>query len=286
MIRKSIILPVLAFALASLACSINFNFPGRQVKTGPTRTEDINIPFLDADDVGVNLALGVGELTINPGAEDALIDGTITYNVEDFKPDVKVENDRVTIEQGTLTFDGIPSFDEDVENDWDLAFGTNPITLRVNGGAYVGKYELGGLSIKSLYIQDGAADVELSFSEPNLVEMGLLDYQTGASVVKFRQLGNANLSTLLISSGVGSYTLDFSGELQRDANVIIKSGLSTVDIIVPKGVPTEVTFEGGLKNISTSGDWKKSGDIYVQSGEGPKLTITIEMRAGNLELSN
>jgi hypothetical protein len=287
MLRKPILFLLPVFLLTGLACSVNLNLPTTQIKTGPLVTEEINIPIPDASDVDLTLSLGAGELTLNPGAESGLVEGTISYNVPDFKPDTTEEDGRIALEQGDLNIQGIPQFDEEVENNWDLSLGTTPMTLRINAGAYVGKYDLGGLSLENVYVSDGAADVNLDFSAPNLIEMGVLDYSTGASNLTLSNLANANFSTLIFSSGAGNYTLDFSGEFQRDANAKIEAGLSTVRILVPEGLNVTLTFDGGLTNVSARGNWEKLNDTtYVQTGEGPTLTITVEMGAGNLELDN
>jgi hypothetical protein len=287
MFHKSFYFPLLVLIFASLACSVNVKLPMTEIKTGPLVTEEISVPVPDADDVDLTLALGAGELTLNPNAESGLIEGTVKYNVPDFKPEITTQGGNITIEQGELSIEGIPQFDEDVENSWDLKLGTAPMTLRVNAGAYVGKYDLGGLSLENLYISDGAADVSLDFSALNLVEMGILDYTTGASKVTLTNLANANFSTLVFESGAGNYTLDFSGELQRDANVKIDSGLSTVRIIVPEDMNVKLIFDGGLTNVSPRGNWEQlDNGSYFQAGEGPTLTITVNMGAGNLELLN
>ena len=287
MFRKTLFFPLAILILASLACLVDVNLPSTEVKTGPLVTEEISIPVPDASDVDVTLSLGAGELTLNPGAESGLVEGTISYNVPDFKPEITEENGTIVIEQGELNISGIPQFDEDVENQWDLKLGTTPMTLRINAGAYVGKYDLGGLSLENLYVSDGAADVVLDFSALNPVEMGILDYSTGASNVTLTHLANANFATLVFKSGAGNYTLDFSGELQQDANVKIDSGLSTVRIVVPENMNVKLVFDGGLTNVSTNGNWESNGnDTYSQAGEGPTLTITVDMGAGNLELDN
>ncbi len=285
--KKPYFLSLLVLLLASLACSVNINWPTTQVKTGPLVTEAVQIPVPDAEDVDLSLALGAGELTLNPNGEKGLVDGTVAYNVPDFKPVITVQNGNISLEQGNLNIEGIPKFDEEVENQWDLKLGSTPMTLRIKAGAYVGKYDLGGLSLKNLFISDGAADVQLDFSAPNLEEMGMLDYSTGASNVTLTNLANANFAALVFKSGAGNYTLDFSGEFQRDANVKIDAGLSTVHIIVPEGMNVKLIFEGGLTNVATTGNWEKLSDTsYVQVGEGPTLTITVNIGAGNLELSN
>jgi hypothetical protein len=72
--------------------------------------------------------------------------------------------------------------------------------------------------------------------------------------------------------------------LQRDAVVTIESGISQVVIIVPEGLPASVNFNGGLTSVTKSSRWTQSGNTYTQPGEGLKLTINVEMGAGNLEL--
>ncbi len=143
---------------------------------------------------------------------------------------------------------------------------------------------MGGLSLTNLTVQDGAANVELSFSELNQVEMSTLRYETGASDVQLSGLANANFSILDFSSGAGDYKLDFSGELQRDASIKISSGLSNITIVVPEGVHAVVTVDSGASNVNTGSGWSRNGNVYEQDGEGPTLTFVIEIGAGNVTL--
>jgi hypothetical protein len=158
--------------------------------------------------------------------------------------------------------------------------------LTVEAGAYDGKLELGGLALKSLTVKDGAANVDLSFSEPNQTEMSILRYETGASDVKLIGLANANFSTLTFSGGAGNYTLDFSGELQGDAVVTITSGFGNVSLVIPEDVDAVVTVEGAAMNISHGSSWSQNGQKYVQDGYGSTLTIVVKMAAGNLVLTD
>ena len=50
------------------------------------------------------------------------------------------------------------------------------MNLVIKAGAYEGNFELGGLSIHSLEVTDGASKVDVSFSKPNLVEMTTFKY--------------------------------------------------------------------------------------------------------------
>jgi hypothetical protein len=161
-----------------------------------------------------------------------------------------------------------------------------PLDLTVQAGAYEGNLEQGGLALKSLTVRDGASHVDVSFLEPNQTEMSLLRYETGASDVKLKDLANANFSTLTFSGGAGNYTLDFGGELQRDATATIEAGFGNLSLVVPEDVNAVVTVEGTAINISSGSGWTQNGQKYTQKGSGPSLTILVKMAAGNLVITH
>jgi len=274
---------IMTLALATLACGGNINVP-KPPQPGPDVTDEINVPYPDAGEVNLKLSFGAGELTLNPGAE-LLVDGTATYNYDELKPETIVDGGDIEVQVGDGNFKIFPNLD-DLKNEWDLKLGSQPMNLNIDSGAYEGKFELGGLALTRLDISDGASNVELSFSEPNLVEMSTFTYNTGASDVSMTGLANANFSLFDFSSGAGDYTLDFSGELQRDASIKIESGLSNVILVIPDGVNAVVTVEEGLSNVNAGSGWSRSGNDYVQNGEGNTLTFVIEMGAGNLTLTH
>jgi len=274
-----------ALSLASLACGIRILV--NKFKTGPTQTEEINIPLPDEDETPqLYLNFGAGELSIEPGDDDALLTGTATFNVEDLRPDVDSNGSDITLRQGNEDFTGFSTIEGNIKNTWELFLGSMPVKLDIKAGAYDGTFEFGGLAIEKLVIQDGAANVRMSFSEPNTTEMSLLRYETGASDVTLSELANANFSEMEFRGGAGDYTLDFTGELQQDADVLIESGVSSITIIVPEGMNVELTFEGGLTSVKASGDWEQKGTRYLQDGEGPTLVIRVRMGAGDLKLEN
>ena len=276
---------IAALSVAMLACTFTFNPQIQGVTIVLPETIEIEIPAPDSEQVTeVKLEFGVGELNIDPGDSDYLVSGTATYNVEEFEPEVTATERRVKISQQVDDVNLIPVLGDELENRWDLALGSFPMELDIAAGGYQGEFNLGGIPLRELRIAEGAAKTDVSFSEPNPVEMDTLRYDTGASQATLTGLANANFREMDFRSGAGDYRLDFSGELQRDADVSIKSGLSSIVIIVPEGTPATVRFEGGLVNVDRSGSWRISGGLYTLPGDGPELTITVEMGAGNLEL--
>lgn len=272
------------FICVTLACSLSFDLPVDEITTGETVTEPVQINLPEGSP-RINLTFGAGELSVAPGAASGTITGTATYNVSDLKPDVEIEGETVTISTGNFEITGIPNMDEDIENKWDLQIGNNPLELKINAGAYKGEYELGGLAITSLEVTDGASDVKLAFSTPNLVDMETFRYVTGASKLELEGLSNANFESMTFRGGAGDFKLDFSGQLKKDATVQIESGLSRIEVVIPETMSARVVFRGGLTSINASSAWDKSGEEYTHKGIGPTLTIYVDMAAGDFKLA-
>ena len=282
--NAKILTAILVLALASVACSINIDLPN-QPTPGPEVTDQISVPVPGAGTTRLELDFSAGDLTISPGAGAELVRGTATYNLPALRPEITTSGVDVRIKQGDFEIDSLPSY-RGLVNKWNLQLGDSPLDLTVGAGAYEAEYELGGLSLSSLYIKDGAADVKLAFSSPNRIEMGVLRYETGASKVDLEGLANANFHTLVFDSGAGDYLLDFSGDLKRDATITIRSGLSNIVLRIPNTVNATVMVDSGLSNVSSSGSWDKSGDRYMQVGSGPSLTFVVDMGAGLLKLTD
>ena len=285
MIRK--LLPVLlVLALSTIACGFHINVPINMVTPGPMQTDQIDIPLPTdpTQTMDLSLGFGAGTLNLHPGA-NAVVSGTAKYNIADFKPIVTVNGSTARVEQGNWHLKGIPDL-SNIKNTWDLSLGKQPLNLSIEAGAYHAEYQFGGLALTNLTVKDGASDVKLDFDSPNLSEMSLLSYETGASNVSLTGLGNANFSSLLFHSGAGNFTLDFTGSLKQDGSVNIETGVSNTTLVIPTGVPAQLTVEGGLSNVTFGSSWSKNGNTYSQSGSGPQLTIVVKIGAGNLTLTH
>ncbi len=278
--REFSLAAIAAFVLASLACSTTINIPTLQ--TGPTQTVTINEPPPSGGAVAnVTIKMGAGTMTLSGGAS-GLAQGTIQYNVADWKPAITRNGDTLTLEQNQQNVSGIPT--QNVVNDWNIKLGGTPMNLNLQAGAYKGSVDLGGLRLRQLDVQDGASQATVKFSAPNPEPMDELSYKTGASNITLLNLANANFSQMTFQGGAGNYTLDFGGTLQRDATVSIRAGVSGLTIRVPASTAAQVTVTGGLKNVTAQAPWTGSGDTYKTSGTGKGLAITVEMGLGNLNL--
>ncbi len=274
-----------ALSLATLACSVNVDMGNQATpQIGPTQTETIDVPKPDADSAVVTLNMGAGTLALSGGSE-SLISGTVDYNVAEWKPTVEITGSTVTVRQGGDGNGNISSWPGgNVVNDWELKVGDVPMELTVNAGAYQGNFNLGGVPLRRLEINDGAATANVRFDEANPEEMTELVYKTGASTVTLTGLANANFEKMSFDGGAGAYTLDFAGELQRDATVDVTSGVSTLTLIVPAGTHAIITSDSAVSSVTTTGEWSTSGSTYTAAGDGPTLTINVDTGVSTLNL--
>ncbi len=124
MVNKSLLVVISVLVLSMLACSVTIDRPNRDIKTGPSQTDEISVAALPPGEVAdVRLEFGAGELTLNPGAQDMLVSGTATYNVQELKPEVTVSGNEVVISNDDLKIEGVPCL-KDYKNEWDLRLGS------------------------------------------------------------------------------------------------------------------------------------------------------------------
>ena len=268
--------------LVSLACSTSINIP--EMDISETQVVNLNLPIVNSATISlIDLRMGGGTLAISPDAS-GLIDGSITYNVDDWEPSISQQSNKYILRQDkAYKVTGIPS--EKIINEWDLRFSNQvPLGINIEAGAYKGTFDFSGLQIQDMEITEGASEATINFNQPNPELMESFVYKTGASSVKFYGLANANFKTMDFTSGAGSYVFDFGGELKQDATLNIKSAVSSIKIVLPEGMKVVIDNEGSVSNINTEGTWTIKNNTYSTMGEGYTLTIVINMAVGNIDL--
>jgi hypothetical protein len=227
-----------------------------------------------------------GVFNLHSGAE-GLVNGTITYNVEQWKPQFTRRENTYEIRQvSPFSITGIPT--KDVINTWDLSLSSAvPLDLSIEGGASEYNFDFTGLRLTNLRILQGASESIIRFDIPNPQRMEEFSFTTGASSAKLYGLANANFEAMTMSAGAGDYTLDFTGSsLSQDTKVDIKAGISNITIIIPAGMKAQVYNRGTVSNINTQGTWLLTDNIYSTLNEGFTLTINLDMAVGNVNLNH
>jgi len=247
-----------------------------------TQTDIIDIAPPSASEVtNLELAMGAGTLTINPGAQDRLVQGSITYNVPELKPLITTHDNTVRIEQEKS---GYVAIRNNVKNDWDLLLGSYPLSLKLSIGAAKVRLELGGLALASLSVDQGATDFALTLSQQNLIKLDTLRFHAGAAKSVLRGLGHLNARKLDFNGGAGVLSLDFAGALSQDLAVSINAAAGNVVVAVPRGVPADASLVGVMTTVSTSGTWTHAHQRYQTPGDGARITFDLKMSVGKLEL--
>jgi hypothetical protein len=238
-------------------------------KVGATETVLLDEPLASGAVTDVELIMGAGTLTVGSGAT-GLISGVIRCNVEDWLPEIKRSDARITIQQKSR--DTVSDAVSSTVNDWDLQLGKSPMRLKVVAGAYEGSLDLSGVTLQELSIEDGAANTRVRFSSANPGQMERLRYQTGASTVSLLGLANANFKSMEFTGGAGTYSLDFSGQLRTKATARVVVGSGAVRIQVPAGTAAVVKVSGSRTAVDLQGEWVTKGTTHstpaVEGAEG------------------
>lgn len=282
---KPLLVLTAALVFATMACSgVTVNLPNvQELDLGPIQTFTFDEPLPAGDEpVKLNLSVGAGQLNVAGGAT-SLVEGSVRCNVPAWKVVVERAAGQIDIRQESPDGYTAPTSGS-IVNEWDVRLGDHPLDLHLTAGAYRGTFDLSGVPLRNLEVLDGASESEIVFTSANPVRMDELVYRTGASTVALRGLGYARAKQVTFVAGAGTYTLDFTGEASEPTLVSIRSGVSTVRVIVPANARARLSLGGGLREVSASGAWTGSGNFYDVAGDGIEIELNVDMGVGQLIL--
>lgn len=118
-----------------------------------------------------------------------------------------------------------------------------PISFDIELGLGGGDIDLSGLNVKDFDLSTGASSVKLAFNEPNRNTIENMSIEAGLSKFRALGLGNANFKKLHFEGGVGKYSLDFTGRLEREVDVYAEVGLGALTITIPAAVGARIMYE-------------------------------------------
>ena len=101
--------------------------------------------------------------------------------------------------------------------------------------------QLGGLKIADMAMETMAGEVNVDFKEPNRIDMANLDLNTKVGESKFIHLGNARFRDADINGGIGEMTIDFTGEMAKDAVARVDLDIGETAIILPREAGTKLS---------------------------------------------
>jgi hypothetical protein len=84
----------------------------------------------------------------------------------------------------------------------------------------------------------------------------------------------------------GEYTIEFAKSMPADFNATVNAGVGKVNLIIDPNLATQVIIgeHTDLLEVATRGDWTQTGDVYETGNGSTTLTITVNIRGGELNL--
>ncbi len=261
--RKILVLGlIVGLSLMALACgSIDLNLDIDTIEVGELQRETRVVELDGADEVRTSIRMGAGKLEIDGGAE-SLLEADFTYNVAEWEPQVKYEDERLTIRQPRSN--KLP-FNEDVRYEWDLSFNNDvPLEIRIDFGAGNGDIDLTDLAVTTVDMKLGAGDVEIDARN------------------------NETLERLELDMGAGDVKIDLRGAWTDDVDVTIQGGVGKMTVRLPEDLGVRVAVTKGIGGINANGFRIEDGDYVNDAYEDADAVVYVTIQAGigqvNLEL--
>jgi len=164
-----------------------------------------------------------------------------------------------------------------------------PISFDIQLGVGRGDFDLSGLQIKDFNLASGASDVTLAFDTPNTTSIDNITIESGLSKFDGRNLGNARFKHLRFQGGVGSYTLDFSGDIRTEVDVDLEVGLGVLTIYIPHAVGARISYEQSwASRIDCDRDFEPTDENTFTSGNygsaQGKMNLRIDSGLGSIKI--
>lgn len=234
-LRRAVFGAMLAVVPAALSGCIIGSGNGPAAHVGAMQTENLSLPLGKAKQVHAHLEMGAGEVTVS-GGSSKLMDGTISYNVPEWKPDVSYSESSgsgslmiMQPESHHTTFGG-------VKYSWDLHFNDKvPLELAVEMGAGNSNLNLAELALRSLDVKVGAGNATIDLTGQWQQDVSVT-IQGGVGEVKLKLPRNMSVRVSL-EGGLGSVSApDFKRDGSDYVNDAYGSGKPTVNVSVSGGI--------------------------------------------------
>ncbi len=165
-----------------------------------------------------------------------------------------------------------------------------PISFKIEMGACSGDLDFTNLRVKDLTVSLGASSTNILFNAQNKDRINKLKIEAGVSKLNIFGLGNANFNKFEFEGGVGTYTLDFSGNLSQNSTAHLSLGIGKLLIRIPKNLSVKIHSDDSfLSSVKINEDdfIRKSNGIYYSANfddHTPRLELWIETGLGKLKV--
>lgn len=234
-----------------------------------------------AEPVSVSLEYGAGELRVRPADRAVLYEMEMRYDERCFIPVTDFDGDRRTLHLGLRTREGR-------RNNINLKEGSRatvsltrsvPLDLKLEFGAGEADIDLGGLQLRRVDLSTGASETRVRFGAPNPIRAERVQIQAGAADLEVTGLGNARAGRIEFHGGVGSTTLDFSGQWEQNAEASVQMGVGSVKLRFPRGLGVRINRSSFLTSFDADGMVKRGGSYFSPNWESAARRLEVDVSA-------
>jgi hypothetical protein len=255
------------------------------------RTLDVSRQLRDTSELHLHVQYGSGRFDLHAATDPVLYAMQLRYDENSVSPLHRFDAAAGTLDigvrdvsSGSRWFHRGSSDDDQSAMTFTLA-PTVPVDLTLSIGATDARVDLGGLTLRGLHVESGAADETLNFSQPNRARLGSMSVDVGAASFNAMNLANANAASLRVNGGVGGVTLDFGGTWTGDMDADIQVTLGKVTLQVPGDVGVQLDMQRFLASFDNDGLTKRDGAYYSDNWNSARyhLRLHVQTTFGGIE---
>jgi len=137
-----------------------------------------------------------------------------------------------------------------------------PMDVSLSMGAGKGKFDLGGLNLRTVSMSLGAGEFAVN-------------------------LRSTPATSLKVNAGVGEATIDLSGKRKEELDAEFNCGIGTLRLILPRSAGVKVSLSGLIGNIDMGELVRKGNYYYNDAWETglPRIRININGGIGDVKIS-
>jgi hypothetical protein len=256
------------------------------------RTLDVSRQLHDTSELHVHVQYGAGRFDLRGANSPVLYSMELRYDENSTSPLHRFDAAAGTLDLGVKDVSGSSHWmhrgsGDDRQPAMRLTLApTVPLDLTLSLGATEAQVDLGGLTLRGLHVESGAADETLDFSTPNRTRMGTVTVDVGAASFTATKLANANASAIHVRGGVGALDLGFGGSWTGDIDADVQVTLGKVTLRIPRDVGVRLDVQRFLTSFDDGGLVKRDGSYYSENWDSAThhLRIHVQTTFGGIEI--
>ena len=272
---------VLCLPLAFAGCVLGERVPIEMVSTSQIQ------PINKEKALDSAIRLDVGSLEITSGKQsgslysyDLLYDKTSFTHDLQYNPAFGGTEGRLNLSLRNTRKTGIHPKRND--NKLHIAFNNSiPLSLNVSAGVGAARLSLSGLQISRIEVESGVGEASITAFEPNAIQCDSVRLKSGVGRFEAVGLGNLHFRDLEFEGGVGSATLDFTGEWKQDADIRMHVGVGEVSVRIPREIGVKVeSAKNFLSGLFLEGFTRQDSYHYSNNYDRASTRVTIHVTTG------